>query len=126
MSCTRAVLGLAALACLAIPRTAADDRAAAARKLAERIDRHIEAGWKEKGIPPAPRADDAMFLRRLWLDLAGHIPPLTEVRDFLDDDALDKRRAMAVRLLQSDDYPRHTAARWIHSMTPIVNAERQA
>jgi hypothetical protein len=105
-----------------MPR-AAEDRAGAARKLAERIDRHIEAGWKANGIPAEPRADDGVFLRRLWLDLAGHIPPLTEVRDFLDDSDPDKRIAMADRLLHSDDYAQHTATHWVRSMACTTNGE---
>ena len=41
---------------------------------------------------PPRSADDAEFFRRVHLDLAGRIPSVTEVRDFLDDDRPDKRR----------------------------------
>ncbi len=51
---------------------------------------------------PAPRADDAEFFRRVHLDLAGRIPSITEIRDFLDDDRPDKRRLWVDRILQAD------------------------
>ncbi len=111
----RAVLCLAALMTLTT-NASADGRADAVGKLAARIDALVEAGWKAKGVPPAPRSDDAAFLRRAWLDLAGHIPPLTEVRDFLDDESPDKRRQMVARLLRSDAYAQHTATLWAHAM----------
>ena len=59
--------------------------------LAQRIDTHIEAGRKANGVTPAPRAGDPEFLRRLYLDLAGHIPRVYEAREFLDDQRPDKR-----------------------------------
>src|SRR5262245_66635045 len=96
----RAALCLAVLLSLKT-NAGADDRTDPAAKLASRIDALIEAGWKAKGIPPAPVTDDAAFLRRAWLDLAGHIPPLTEVRDFLDDDAPAKRRQLEARPLRT-------------------------
>src|SRR5262245_51980773 len=111
----RAILCLAALLTLTTNATA-DGRADAVGKLAARVDSLVEAGWKAKGVTPAPRTDDAAFLRRAWLDLAGHIPPLTEVRDFLDDESPDKRRQMVARLLRSDAYAQHTATLWAHAM----------
>ena len=40
---------------------------------------------------PARPADDAEFLRRVYLDLVGKIPTAAEARDFLDDPSPDKR-----------------------------------
>src|SRR5262249_25804796 len=45
---------------------------------------------------------DAEFFRRVHLDLAGRIPSVTEVRDFLEDDRPDKRRLWVDRILQAD------------------------
>src|SRR5262245_15081042 len=50
---------------------------------------------------PAPAADDAEFLRRPSLDLAGAVPPVSEVRAFLADTRPDKRRRLIDRLLDS-------------------------
>jgi hypothetical protein len=79
-------------------------------KLAATIDTHIAAPWG-KDIKPAARADDAEFFRRIHLDLAGRIPSVTEIRDFLDDDRPDKRRLWVDRILQADaDDPSYKTA----------------
>jgi Protein of unknown function (DUF1553)/Protein of unknown function (DUF1549) len=101
---------LVTLSCLlAAGRLPADDKTTA---LAARIDHHIEAGWKQHGVKPAALADDAVFVRRVWLDLAGKMPPLTAARDFLDDPDPDKRRQLVRGLLRTDDYVLHTATQW--------------
>jgi Protein of unknown function (DUF1553)/Protein of unknown function (DUF1549) len=68
---------------------------------AARIDQRIAAAW-DKDVKPAPLADDAEFFRRVHLDLAGRIPSITEVRDFLEDDRPDKRRLWVDRILEAD------------------------
>src|SRR5690349_21101493 len=89
----------------------AGDRAEALA-LAGRIDHWIEAKWAANKVRPVPRADDAEFIRRVYLDLAGRIPSILEVRDFLDDDRPDKRRIWVDKLLEADTYARHFANVW--------------
>ncbi|MDV6031805.1 MAG: DUF1549 domain-containing protein [Phycisphaera sp. RhM] len=55
---------------------------------------------------PAAITDDASFLRRVTLDLAGTIPTANEVREFLADSAPDKRIKLVDRLLGSPQYAR--------------------
>ena len=62
-----------------------------ASKLAQFIDQAVSNRLKDEGIPPSPPADDATFLRRAYLDIAGVIPPAEKVREFLDNKAPDKR-----------------------------------
>ena len=57
------------------------------------IDDAIRAAWEKEGVHPAPTVDDARFLRRVYLDLTGVIPPPEAVLAFLADASLDKRRA---------------------------------
>lgn len=68
---------------------------------AQQIDALFAESWKRNAVEPAPRADDAEFLRRVSLDLAGRIPSVSEVRDFLADSRPDKRRQTVERLLDS-------------------------
>lgn len=51
-----------------------------------------------KGTVSAP-ADDAEFLRRLWLDFDGGIPSAEEARAFLDDKSAGKREALIAKLI---------------------------
>src|SRR5262245_13511840 len=78
---------------------AAPLRADPADDLAARIDQWLAARWVAAKVEPAPPADDATFLRRVYLDLVGRIPTVVEARDFLDDPASDKRRRLVERLL---------------------------
>src|SRR6266404_26304 len=72
-------------------------------QLAARIDQLIAERWAADGIKPAALADDAEFLRRVYLDLAGRIPRAIEVRDFLNETTPDKRQRLIERLLEDPD-----------------------
>lgn len=67
-----------------------------------RIDEMVAARFV--GQSPAPRADDAEFLRRVWLDLAGRIPNAEEARRFLDNGDPDKRTQIIDQLLAAPTY----------------------
>jgi hypothetical protein len=116
----------AGLVCLALTTAVAraapppDDAAA----LAARIDRLIEAGYTENGIKPAPLADDAEFVRRVYLDLAGHIPRVAEVHKFLDDQSPNKRRALVEELLRGPHYVNHFTNVWRALLLPQNNNEQ--
>ncbi len=72
-----------------------------------RIDQAVAKG---NVAPVAGLANDAAFLRRIYLDLAGNIPSSAEARQFLADDAPDKRTKLISELLESRDFVRHMAA----------------
>ena len=57
----------------------------------------LAAKWAEAKVRPAPPADDAEFLRRVYLDLVGKIPTAAEAREFLDDPSPDKRARLVER-----------------------------
>jgi hypothetical protein len=124
--------GLGVLALAISPAARAADPDADARALAAAIDRQIAAAWGA-GVKPARVADDAEFFRRAHLDLAGRIPSVTEVRDFLDDDRPDKRRLWVDRILRADPdddsyrdaYATHFANVWRASLLAQTNLQAQ-
>jgi len=89
-----------------------------AEMLAAKLDRLLAARWVEAGVQPAAAADDAEFLRRVYLDLAGTIPSVSEVRDFLDDRSPDKRRRVIDRLLEGPEYAAHFTNVWRAAWLP--------
>src|SRR4051794_28366139 len=89
-----------------------------AADLAARIDRRLLLRLEREKVTPAPRADDAEFLRRVYLDLAGRIPSLTEARTFLDDAAPDKRDRLIGRLLAGGDFVNHFSSYWRALLLP--------
>ena len=107
---SRIGLGLFCLGALYNPLRAADTAAAPIHDpaaLAAVIDHYIDAGYVAKKATPAPIADDAEFLRRVYLDLAGRIPRYREVDDFLRDKSPDKRVQVVESLLDSPYYVNH-------------------
>jgi hypothetical protein len=94
------------------------------KALAARIDELIAAGWSARQVKPAGPADDAEFLRRVWLDLAGRIPDTTELRDFLDSKDSDKRLHEVNRILESPLYASHMSAVWRNLLLPQNNNQQ--
>jgi len=88
------------LACLALGLLAT--AAQAQEPLHVRIDAAIAA--RAGGLPLAAPADDAEFLRRLYLDLTGRIPTTAEARAFLAESTPDKRTLLLDALLSGPDY----------------------
>jgi hypothetical protein len=93
--------------------------------LASEIDHQIAARWSEEQLEPAPAADDAEFLRRTYLNIAGRIPSGSEVQSFLEETRSDKRRAAVNRLLESPAYPTHFAGILRAAIVPEVNTDPQ-
>jgi len=94
-------------------------------QLAAKIDRLIDADLSKHGVKPAPLADDAEFVRRVYLDLAGRIPRVAEVRDFLSDPAPDKRPRLIETLLDGPQYVSHFSNTWRASLLPSSNQQIQ-
>src|SRR5262245_61350844 len=119
----RWAVGVGLAVVLAAPAARAEDspggvdKDALVRQLAARIDAHLEADWRARGITPAPAADDAEYVRRVYLDLAGRIPKVAEARAFLADRSDDKRARLVERLLTTPGYAAHfatvTRAEWL-------------
>ena len=55
------------------------------------INEQIRAGYTDNEIKPSPVADDYEWLRRVYLDLAGHIPFAATIREFVENDDDAKR-----------------------------------
>ena len=79
---------------------------------ASEIDEAIRAEWKKANIEPAPAVDDVGFYRRVWLDLAGRVPPADAVTRFLADTSPDKRERAIDQLLASPEYVDHMTNYW--------------
>ncbi|HET6326613.1 MAG TPA: DUF1549 domain-containing protein [Planctomycetaceae bacterium] len=76
------------------------------------IDSRLNKAWKAAGIKPSPEATDAEWLRRAYLDIAGHIPPEAAVNAFLQEDGVARRSDVVTQLLKGPDYARNWATIW--------------
>ncbi|TWU17280.1 hypothetical protein Pla52o_52860 [Novipirellula galeiformis] len=76
------------------------------------IDERVFANLQELGIPPSPLCDDATFLRRVSLDIAGRLPSVAETEAFLANPDDDRRDQVIDSLLRSPEYADYFANKW--------------
>jgi hypothetical protein len=93
--------------------------------LAQAIDRSLAARWEKERVTPAPHAGDAEFLRRVSLDVAGRIPPVSEARAFLGSTDPQKRWKLVERLLAGPAHANHMTDIWLELLVPEAKATVQ-
>ena len=76
------------------------------------VDELVFAKLKLLQYLPAPTAEDAVFLRRAYLDVTGLLPKIEETRAFLQDPAPDKRAKLIDSLLNRPEFARFWAFKW--------------
>lgn len=106
---TRILIVLAVVSAVGRESRAGELNAAA---LAALIDRHIDTRLKAEGIRPAGTADDAEFLRRVYLDLHGVVPTAEQAARFLDDPDANRRTRLIDTLLASPRYGEYLGDIW--------------
>ncbi len=76
------------------------------------IDRLVYRRLMKLGIFPSAPCDDATYLRRASLDIAGSLPTVEETRAFLADTDPKKRVKLVDRLLADPRYADFWATKW--------------
>jgi hypothetical protein len=114
-------VGLCALFAAPAPAAGKPDPAA----LAAVIDRIVGDTLRERGVPPAPPADDATFFRRVHLSLVGRIPAPADIRVFLADPSPDKRTRAVEQLLASPEHVTHLTTTWRGWLLPEADTDPQ-
>ncbi len=76
------------------------------------VDDAVFGKLRQLGIPASEVCDDATFMRRVSLDIAGILPSQAEVAAFLEDPSGDKRDRLVEDLLDSTAYADHFANKW--------------
>jgi len=72
-----------------------------------RIDSILQKTWQEKAIQPNRPLTDHMFLRRVYLDIAGTIPTYEQILGFQNNADRAKREQLVDELVLSDGYVSH-------------------
>jgi hypothetical protein len=86
------------------------------------IDKEVFAKLKMMNVVPSELADDAMFLRRLYIDALAQLPPPEVIRAFLADKDPKKREKMIDKVLAD---PLHAAV-WATKLSDITGNNTQA
>jgi len=77
-----------------------------------RIDILLMKSFRRKGIEPATICSDAVFIRRVYLDVIGTLPEPKDVREFLQDRSPRKRAALIHELLRRDEFADYWSLKW--------------
>jgi hypothetical protein len=77
-----------------------------------RIDELVLAQLTRLNLTPANNCSDAVFVRRVFLDVIGTLPTGEEARAFLRDTNREKRRVLIDRLLERREFADYWAMKW--------------
>lgn len=77
------------------------------------IDNFILARLEKEGLQPAPEADRATLIRRVYLDLTGLLPSPSEVRAFVGDRRPNAYEVVVDGLLKSPHYGERWGRHWL-------------
>lgn len=118
----RVLVVLAVVAAGGRPSAAGESDAA---ELAAFIDRQIDSRLEAEKVRPAEPADDAEFLRRVYLDLHGVVPTVEQAARFLADAAPDRRSRLVDALLSDPKYGEHLGDVWQgYLVSPLADDRR--
>ncbi len=76
------------------------------------VDKLVFEQLRALGLPPSQSCDDATFIRRATLDLAGRLPDVEEVERFVASSDTDKDDKLIRRLLDSPEHANLFAKKW--------------
>ncbi len=96
-----------------------------ATALARFVDTTIDQKLRAEQVDASPLADDAEFMRRVTLDLTGHIPTAEKVIAFLESKDPQKRAQLIDSLLASEEFGKHEADIWQALLLPPRNSDNR-
>ncbi len=76
------------------------------------VDRLVFPRLKTLRIEPANPCSDAVFVRRVYLDVTGTLPTADEARKFIEDKSKNKRTALIEKLLERDEFVEYWTMKW--------------
>jgi len=77
-----------------------------------RIDELVAQSLRKRGIEPANTCSDAVFVRRVYLDVIGTLPEPEEIRKFAENRSPRRRAALISALLQRDEFADYWSLKW--------------
>ena len=77
------------------------------------IDRFIATQLENSHITPAPPAEKATLLRRVYIDLIGLPPTQQQIQNFLDDDSKTAYESVVDELLNSPHFGERWGRHWL-------------
>ena len=76
------------------------------------VDTIVSRELQSKNIKPANLCSDAVFIRRVYLDVTGTLPEVAEITKFLQNPRPNKRATLINTLLKSKEYADYWSLKW--------------
>lgn len=80
--------------------------------LVEFVNERIRQAWEDNELEPSAEADDFEWMRRVSLDIVGHIPSAEDLEAFVADKDKAKRSKLIEKLLDDPAYVRNWTTIW--------------
>ncbi len=111
--CLWVPLLLAAMSSVAAPKPAvAPFESPAEVTCQNQVDELVFGRLKKLGLQPANLCSDAVFVRRVYLDVIGTLPTVQETSSFLGSKDASKRQALIERLLVREEFADYWSMKW--------------
>lgn len=122
----RAVMVLVAWCAVFTLAQAADEKftTGSSDPLISFINDQIRQGWTDNEVKPSDVADDAEWIRRVYLDVVGHVPSGKDVEDFMRDKDPAKRSKLVDTLLADSGYVRNFTTYWTNTLIGRVTPDK--
>jgi hypothetical protein len=86
------------------------------------IDQLVYRKLRKLNLLPSEQADEATYLRRVYLDVIGTLPTADEARRYLRDPRPDRRARLVDELLKRSEFADYWAMKW----ADLLRVDRQA
>jgi hypothetical protein len=86
----------------------------------KRINEEIRRVWEDNKLKPSAPATDAEWCRRVYLDVLGRVPSVTELREFISSKEADKKAKLVSKILYDSAYTEDYARNWTTIWTTIL------
>ena len=80
------------------------------------INEQIRQSWIDNNVMPSAVADDGEWVRRVHLDIVGHVPDLEFVQKFMADKEPAKRATLINELLDNPSFARNLTTIWTNNL----------
>ena len=80
-----------------------------------KINEFIAQGWSDNEVKASEVATDEEWLRRVYLDIVGHIPSAEQALAFIKDEDEQKRTKLVDKLLADPAYVRNMSTIWTNN-----------
>lgn len=109
---------------LPVAKSLTNGQKIAAAELSKLIDQEINKRLQAEKVKSAGLCSDEEFVRRVYLDLVGVIPPVEKVTAFLASTEKDKRAKLIEELLADSRFGHYIAETWANLMIPRESNNR--